>query len=455
MVSVQSETCEEIAGGGIDDGPATGLTLELQCERDDGPWLIEAGPAAEPCSKMIAPGETVVVGSAGSAGIRLFDRAVSARHCSLELRNGCLAVRDLGSKNGTYVGGARLEHAVLTSGSSFAIGTGIVTCAVSSGTWGVPNEPACPPLPGIVGTSIAMQRIVRDVRRLAGVKGAVHLRGETGTGKDIIARAMHAVGPRRTRPFLPLNVGTLPRELADSELFGYERGAFTGAHAARDGAFVEAHGGTLFLDEIAELPLDIQVKLLRVLEDGEVRPLGAKVRRRVDVRIASATWAPLQRRVAEGRFRQDLFQRLTVFVIDVPPLRERRGDIPALAKCFLAELRPEVGERELSTAALSRLAAYGWPGNVRELKNVLYRAAVRTSGHLIRASDVSESLSVLCGRGKLAVSGSDARAMVERLGGNVSAAARHLGVARSTFRGWLGPADKATYEKAVSGAGSV
>jgi DNA-binding NtrC family response regulator len=237
-----------------------------------------------------------------------------------------------------------------------------------------------------------------------------------------------------------LNVGTLPRELADAELFGYERGAFTGAHVAREGAFVEAHGGTLFLDEIAELPLDMQVKLLRVLEDGEVRPLGAKARRKVDVRVVSATWAPLLRRVAEGTFRQDLYQRLAVFVVEVPPLRERRSDIPALVSCFLNELRSEVGEKEVSSAALSRLAAYGWPGNVRELRNVLYRAAVRVSGHLVRANDIAESLSVLRSPCRMVMSGGDARALVENHGGNVSAAARQIGIARSTLRGWMGTA---------------
>src|SRR5205823_5078262 len=157
----------------------------------------------------------------------------------------------------------------------------------------------------------------------------VLLRGETGSGKDVLARAIHGLGVRRARPFVPLNMGTLPRELADAELFGHERGAYTGAHGAREGAFAQAHGGSLFLDEIAEPALDLQVKLLRVLEDGEVRPIGGRARR-VDVRIVSATWAPLHRRVAEGLFRQDLYQRLAVFVIDVPPLRDRRTDIPTL-----------------------------------------------------------------------------------------------------------------------------
>lgn len=451
MADDNGEPRDECAGLECDGGPPSGLTMELECEAHCGPWVVEAGPAAEPLSRMVHEGETITVGSSSRVDVRVFDRAVSARHCSLELRDGRMVVRDLGSKNGVYVGGARLERAVLVSGSSCAVGKGVLTCTASRGPFGGADDSTGLPLPGIVGTSSAMRRIAQEVRRLADIRGAVLLRGETGTGKDVLARALHSLGTRRSRPFVPLNVGTLPRELADAELFGYERGAFTGAHVAREGAFVEAHGGTLFLDEIAELPLDLQVKLLRVLEDGEVRPLGAKARRKVDVRVVSATWAPLLRRVAEGTFRQDLYQRLAVFVVDVPPLRERRSDIPALVGCFLTDLRSEVGEKEVSSAALSRLAAYGWPGNVRELRNVLYRAAVRVSGRLVRANDIAESLSVLRSPCRMVMSGSDARALVENHGGNVSAAARQIGVARSTLRGWIGTAEQ-TIERPVQAA---
>ena len=179
------------------------------------------------------------------------------------------------------------------------------------------------------------------------------------------------------------------------------------------------------------------MKLLRVLEDGEVRAVGGRGVRRVDVRVISATWAPLHRRVAEGLFRQDLYQRLAVFVIDVPPLRERRSDIPLLATRFLAELEHEVGPRELSASALARLASYGWPGNVRELRNVLYRAALASSGHVIGSQDIADSLDLASGPQRMALSADQARAVVNGHGGNVSAAARQLGLARSTFRGLL------------------
>jgi transcriptional regulator with GAF, ATPase, and Fis domain len=412
---------------------AEGVTAEIELERDDGSWLVEAGNGAEPTARLLARGETLVIGSAPGSAIRIFDDAVSGRHCSLALSEGRVLVSDLGSTNGLYVGGARIEKASMAPGACFTVGRSVVSVRSEKKLLAGP----APSLPGVVGTSMALAEVMREVRRIAQVKGAVLLRGETGTGKDVFARAMHAIGPRRARPFIPLNVGTLPRELADAELFGHERGAYTGAHGAREGAFVLANGGTLFLDEIGELSPELQVKLLRVLEDGEVRPLGARTSRKVDVRIVSATWAPLSRRVAEGSFRQDLYQRLAVFVVDVPPLRERRADLPELSRHFLSEFKDEIGARELSPGALGALAAYGWPGNVRELRNVLYRAALRSPARLIAAQDVMESLSIASPRAKFTVSPEQAREMIVSHGGNVSAAARQLGVARSTLRGWV------------------
>src|SRR5258706_5923421 len=351
-----------------EDDPQVGereATLEMDGERPSPAWQIE-GASCLPFVRSISGDERIVVGSGTGADLRVFDRSVSGRHCALHVEHGRVVVEDLDSKNGVFVGGARVERAYLGPGAAFVVGRVVLSCRPSSkpSLFDEGNEPCS--LPGVVVGSLAMRRVVREALRFASVKGPVLLRGETGTGKDILARAIHAAGMRHKRPFVPLNVGTLPRELADSELFGHERGAYTGADAAREAAFAEAHGCTLCLDEIAELTPDLQVKLLRVLEDGEVRPLGSRNVRRVDVRVISATWAPLHRRVAEGLFRQDLYQRLAVFVIDVPPLRERRSDIPLLAARFLAELEHEVGPRELTASGLARLASYGWPGNVRE-----------------------------------------------------------------------------------------
>jgi DNA-binding NtrC family response regulator len=413
----------------------TGSTVEMAGEKPSTSWLVDGGSSVAPAFRVVSEGETIVVGTGREADVRVFDGAVSARHCELSVREGQLTVRDLSSKNGVFVGGARVEQALLGAGASFVVGRSVLVCAHSSR---IPvAEPDVAPLPGVVGASFAMRRLVREVRRLVDLKGPVLLRGETGVGKDVIARAMHTLGNRRARPFVALNVSTLPRDLADAELFGHERGAYTGAHGSREGAFAQAHGGTLFLDEIAELPFEQQVKLLRVLEDGEVRPLGGRGRKIVDVRVISATWAPLHRRVAEGLFRQDLYQRLAVFVIDVPSLRERRTDLPALANHFLRSLAEEVGQRELSSGALAKLAGYAWPGNVRELRNVLYRAALAAEGRVIGGGEIAQSLDVTSGSQKLAVSSEQARAVVTSHAGNVSAAARQLGVARSTLRDLL------------------
>jgi DNA-binding NtrC family response regulator len=419
-----------------DCGSLAGFTVELTQEAGSRAWWVEGGATTEPAVRRLLDGQHMVLGSGAGADMRFHDRAVSSRHCAIAVENGHLVVRDLGSKNGVFVGGAKVESARLHSGSSFVIGRAVVAVRAGGAEPEAPL-PAVAELPGVIGQSIAMLKVAREMRRLAGVKGPVLLRGETGSGKDVLARALHAMGPRRGRPFVPLNVGTLPHDLADAELFGHERGAFTGAHATRAGAFAQAHGGTLFLDEIAELSLDLQVKLLRVLEDGEVRPLGARASQRVDVRVLSATWAPLHRRVAEGLFRQDLFQRLSVFVIDVPPLRERRTDLPRLCHRFLHDLEPEVGRREVSAGALAKLAAYAWPGNVRELRNVLYRAALSTETNRIGSKEIAESLEKAVAPQRAMLSTDQARDALERHAGNVSAAARQVGLARSTFRDLL------------------
>jgi DNA-binding NtrC family response regulator len=233
-----------------------------------------------------------------------------------------------------------------------------------------------------------------------------------------------------------INVTALPRELVESELFGHERGAFTGAHARRLGAFAEAHGGTLFLDEVGDLPLDAQPKLLRALDGYEVRRVGSSGSgSRSDVRVVAATHVPLEQRVTEGAFRRDLFHRLECFVVHVPPLRERRGDIAAISRELLSQLAPQVGKRTLASSAIARLAAHEWPGNVRELRNVLCRAADATSRGA--AIDGTRIESALRASGPLrggTLSPDAARALIRECEGNLSAAARAAGLPRTSFR---------------------
>ena len=226
--------------------------------------------------------------------------------------------------------------------------------------------------------SPAMERVVRLGERAAKSGIPVLLEGESGTGKEVIARAIQAASDRRAKPFITVNCGAIPPDLVESVLFGHEKGAFTGATERHVGKFVEAHGGTLFLDEIGELPLEAQVKLLRALQEGEVDPVGGRKPVKVDIRLISATNQNLIERVRDGRFREDLFYRLNVFPITLPPLRQRREEIPALAQRFLARFAAEEGRRidTIAHEAMACLLAYEWPGNVRQLENAIFRAVV-------------------------------------------------------------------------------
>ncbi len=233
----------------------------------------------------------------------------------------------------------------------------------------------------IIGKSESMRRVMRDVEEVADTNATVLILGETGTGKELIARAIHSASQRRDKPLIKVNCAAIPPTLIESEFFGHEKGAFTGATSKRDGRFAIADRGTIFLDEIGELPLDLQVKLLRVLQEGEFEPVGSSQTRRVDVRVITATNRNLYHEVKNGRFREDLFYRLNVFPIVVPPLRERRDDIPLLASAFAKTFAQRMGRtiQPLSREDAERLKSYDWPGNVRELLNVIERAVI-TSG---------------------------------------------------------------------------
>jgi two-component system nitrogen regulation response regulator GlnG len=246
-------------------------------------------------------------------------------------------------------------------------------------------------LPGerLVGRSPALLEIFKTVGKIAGRDVSVLITGESGTGKEMVARAIHAASLRAEGPFVAINTAAIPRELLESELFGHERGAFTGAVAARTGRFREAHQGTLFLDEIGDMPVDLQAKLLRVLQSGEVTPVGASASEQVDVRILAATHRDLDADVREGRFREDLLYRLRVVPIRIPPLRERRDDIALLAEHFVSRYAEDLGtgRRYLTPATLAHLEAHDWPGNVRELENSIKRALVLSSGEVLTPED--------------------------------------------------------------------
>jgi two-component system response regulator HydG len=242
----------------------------------------------------------------------------------------------------------------------------------------------------LVVKSPQMQALLPKMATVANTDASVVIRGESGSGKEVIARAIHANSARRAKPFVAVNCAALPSELLESELFGHARSAFTGANTARKGLFETADGGTLFLDEIAEMPLALQAKLLRALQDGEIRRVGESQPFQVDVRLLCATHQHLQNAVRDGRFREDLYFRLKVFTLVVPPLRERREDIPVLASQFLEHEHHATGH--FSAAATRALLAYPWPGNVRELANAVKHGAVLSEGHDVELEHLPEEL---------------------------------------------------------------
>jgi two-component system, NtrC family, response regulator AtoC len=301
-------------------------------------------------------------------------------------------------------------------------------------------------LDNIIGRSAPMQEIFALIRRLSSSHANILITGESGTGKELVARALHAKGPRKFQPFVALNCAAIPENLLESELFGYARGAHSTASADRQGMFAEAHGGTLFLDEIAELPLSLQPKLLRVLQDGEVRPLGANRSVRVDVRVMAATNRDLERRLREGQFREDLYYRLNVVQIQLPPLRGRQEDILALADHFLARSveRSRKTVRGWHESAKALLLAHHWPGNVRELENVVERAVALAEKDLIGPDDLPHAMRERKSQDRLATAVAQGftldqleREYIERVlemeGGNKTRAAQRLGLDRKTL----------------------
>jgi formate hydrogenlyase transcriptional activator len=244
------------------------------------------------------------------------------------------------------------------------------------------SDPGHRPSSILISSSPGLQSVWRALQMVARTDASVLLQGETGTGKELVARAVHEESLRKQGPYVTLNCSALPAGLAESELFGHERGAFTGAVSRTDGLFQQAHGGTLFLDEIGDLPLEIQPKLLRVLQEQEYERLGCGRTTRVDVRVIAATNANLHQMVLERQFRADLFYRLNVYSILIPPLRDRRDDIRLLTTQFIRMLAPRMNKdvREIAEEALERLKRHDWPGNVRELRNVIERAVIHSSG---------------------------------------------------------------------------
>lgn len=341
--------------------------------------VVLDGPAAG--RRYPVNGRVLRLGSEGANDIVLTDTSVSRNHAIVEDLEEGFRLRDLGSTNGTWVNGIRAQEVFLAPGVTVKLGNARVRFEVEQTSIGS-QAWARDIYHGMVGRSLVMRHLFGFLNRVASTELSVLLLGETGTGKEEAARALHAASPRSAGPFVVFDGATTETNLMGATLFGQKEGAFTGATKARLGSFQAANGGTLFIDEVGDIPVDLQPKLLRALERREVQPLGADTVIKVDVRVVAATHRNLDQMVNEGTFREDLYYRLSGVVLELPPLRERREDIPPLAERFLDAIG---GDKALGSSALEVLNGSEWPGNVRQLRNVLQRAASLCPGAVIEA----------------------------------------------------------------------
>jgi DNA-binding NtrC family response regulator len=405
----------------IVDGPDRGLELDL-------------------------PPVGVVIGTERTCDVVLTDGFVSRRHCSVSPTAAGFQITDLGSKNGTLIDGVAVGKVVAPPGVALRVGKTLIQLMPADEVLDIPPS-VNDRFGGLYGGSAAMRQVFAVLERASKSNAPVLFLGESGTGKELMARGVHDASPRRDGPFVVFDCGASTETLIESDLFGHTKGAFTGAAAERQGAFAAAHGGTLFLDEIGDLPVGLQPKLLRMLEAGEVVPLGGRKSERYDVRIVAATHRDVFGEVARGGFRGDLYYRLAVVEVHVPPLRQRTGDLAQLIAMFLERAGATQLAATVGGPALDRLEHYHWPGNVRELRNVITRAVA-----LAGPDDDFQSLPFVLRPTVAAPEAQTARAdrpfheakddvvarfereyltdLVQRAGGNLSAAARVAGLER-------------------------
>jgi len=381
------------------------------------PSSVRVSVIAGPSAGKSAVGRKITVGRSRTADLTMTDFTVSEFHLELVGSEDGIDVHDLDSWNGTYFEGARIIRAAVPSGANLTLGESVIRVDLASDRASI--HPAADSYFSLLGRSEVMRELFGLLERLAPTDLAAFVEGPTGSGKELVARALHEGSPRARNPFVVLDCATLPPTLAESVLFGHTAGAFTGAVEARMGIFEAADGGTLFLDEVGELPLDLQPKLLRVLEQRQVTRVGENRPRPVSVRLISATLRDLRRMVNQGLFRDDLYYRIAQTRIVIPSLDERREDIPLLATELLRRLpRDAAAARSISREALSELSARSYPGNVRELKNTLERAAYMCDGPVIRPQDLAfERLLERAREGELPVDRGDSMMPPAPLGG--------------------------------------
>jgi len=443
--------------------------------------MIQADPGAR-LAVTISSGMTVEVrlglreiriGRSREADLQLPDPSVSRLHARVFRVGRQYFLADMGSRNGTHLDGKAVSQVPLACGRSFRVGpyrihffqegempsTGEEPTAVSAAGGASsegaspgpsPAQPAVIPAPddapfGLVGGSVGTRKLVEMIRRVGPSDVPVLIEGETGSGKELVARGIHDASARRDRPFVVVNCGAISPELVESELFGHEKGAFTGATAQRKGAFELAHDGTIFLDEIGELPFLLQPKLLRALEQREIKRVGGNETIPADVRILAATHRNLREEIAKKAFREDLYFRIGAITVPVPPLRDHREDVPDIARHFLSAMERRSGRPApaLSPDAMDALISHSWPGNARELRNAVQRAVVMGEGPVRVAADFSFLRHEAPGTTDSSPAGDLSRweqaertnilAELARQEGNKTRTARELGIAKSTL----------------------
>ena len=409
--------------------------------------LAVEGSSAKP---LALEGQPLSIGTAASCDLVLDDAAVSAVHCRLRPTREGFLLEDCGSTNGSFVDGYRVQAIYLPDSAELRLGDTRLRFAVEADELELALSRRTR-FGQLLGHSDAMRQVFAILERVADTQATVLVEGESGTGKELAARGLHETSSRAGEPFVAVDCGALPESLLDSELFGHVRGAFTGAATARAGAFARAHGGTLFLDELDSVPLAAQARLLRIVEERRLRPVGGDEERDIDVRLVGAARRDLRALVAEGAFRPDLYYRLSVLRVVLPPLRDRREDIAPIVAAMLRGRGLEVPLAEISGANLERLMAHDWPGNVRELRNVVDRAvalapgaqsfaelrlAVAPHAGSAEALTVRSDLTFAEAKQQLlaAFEGRYLRDVLARCEGNISAASREASVDRKHLR---------------------
>lgn len=381
-------------------------------------------------------GREWVLGSSPECDIVFGDEYVSARHSKIAYQSSTFIITDLGSTNGTLMGDVKIKESHLPYNEEILIGKSRIwlkEILIKEETGRYLSDH----LGGLVGKTPAMQRLYQQIQLVAPSDVAVLIQAETGCGKELVARSLHDLSTRASGNYVVINCGAISPQLIESELFGHEKGAFTGALQRRVGAFEQAHEGTLVLDEIGELPLELQPKLLRALENRSIRRVGGTSDITVNVRVIAATNRDLVEEVRQNRFREDLYFRLHVIPLSIPALRERREDIPFLAEYFIKQIDPSSNNRKkLTISAKAALMNYSWPGNVRELKNTLMRSYVMTPGHYLDTENLHLPQESKKTGESLKLTESEKDKILEAMHvaeGNKSQAAQLLGIARSTL----------------------